>query len=455
MVNNGPSDAQGVVLTQSWPAAAIAAGAVAGCTSTVPLVCNIGVLAAGQTRVVRVQYTVLSAAPVGNFQSTAAVTSTTTDLAPGNNQQTDTTAVGRADLVADMGTGVYSPTTANAAVVLTVTVTDNGAVAARTVVGTVQGPGRPGRTALDSVSGACGAGSTPVACDLGTLLPGESKTYTVAATMGSSPTSPVTVTSTATTTVTESSLANNGDAADLVVGGSPGGDMAVTSAAVSPASVVAGGGVTGTYTTVVQNLHGSTAASGVVLQQTIPNGLTIVGVPMVTTGSLGVGGACSVTGQVVTCTFVGPVGPGPSATIETKFTVGAGVSAGVRTSTATVTSTSVDTVPANNGMTVDVTVDVEADVEVAVDDGITMVGAGDGLSHVYVITVTNNGPSNAAGVQVSATLPAGLVASGPISSTGGVCPGLPCTIGPMVPGAAGEVKIFVPYTTLATRRGRR
>ena len=296
VVNNGPSDAQGVVLTQSWPAAAIAAGAVAGCTSTVPLVCNIGVLAAGQTRVVRVQYTVLSAAPVGNFQSTAAVTSTTTDLAPGNNQQTDTTAVGRADLVTDISTGGYSPTTANAAVVLTVTVTNNGAVAARTVVGTVQGPGGPGGIALDSVSGVCGAGSTPVACDLGTLLPGESKTYTVAATMGSSPTSPVTVTSTATTTVTESSLANNGDAADLVVGGSPGGDMAVTSAAVSPASVVAGGGVTGTYTTVVQNLHGSTAASGVVLQQTIPNGLTIVGVPMVTTGSLGVGGACSVTG---------------------------------------------------------------------------------------------------------------------------------------------------------------
>jgi uncharacterized repeat protein (TIGR01451 family) len=302
-------------------------------------------LAPGETRTVTVQYTVRSDAPVGPFQSVAAVTSTTTDVVPGNNQQTDTTAVGLADLVTDISTGGYSPTVANGVVVLTVTVTNNGAVEARDVVSSV---GVVSDLTLDSVSG-CVSGNAG-ACSLGSILPGESKTFTVTATVGGTPSSPITVTSTATTTVTESNLGNNGDTATLVIlPGTPTPvDVAVTSATVSPGLVVAGDGTTGRYTTRIENV-GTNTANSVVLTQTIPSGLTIAGPPMVVVG--GVATTCAVAGQVVTCSVTNPLGVGAGVTIETPFTVGAGVSAGTRGSTATVTTTSFDSVPANNTKT--------------------------------------------------------------------------------------------------------
>jgi uncharacterized repeat protein (TIGR01451 family) len=227
VVNNGPSDAQGVVLVQNWPTGGvIVAGTVTGCVSGVPLSCAIGTVAVGQTKEVKVQYTVPVGTLVGSFQSTASVTSATTDLTLSNNEATDTTAVGRADLVTQIGTGGYSPAATGTSVVLTVTVTNNGVVTARGVVGMLQGPGTADLTV--GVATGCTSGSDASMCGLGDVLPGQSATFTVAATTGGSANPSVTVTSSATTTVPESDASNNGDTATLVIvaTGSPSVDMA-------------------------------------------------------------------------------------------------------------------------------------------------------------------------------------------------------------------------------------
>ena len=82
-----------------------------------------------------------------------------------------------------------------------------------------------------------------------------------------------------------------------------------------------------------------------------------------------------------------------------------------------------------------------ADLGVTVSDGLASVTAGDGLSHLYTITVTNAGPSDATGVSLADSWPSGF-SQGLVVASQGSCapigsgPDFSCGLGTIAAGAS-------------------
>ena len=96
-----------------------------------------------------------------------------------------------------------------------------------------------------------------------------------------------------------------------------------------------------------------------------------------------------------------------------------------------------------------------ANLSITKTDGVTSVTAGDGVVRTYTITVTNGGPSNATGVSVSDTFPAGFTIGTVTPSQGPACTGLPnftCALGSLA--AGGSATISVTYTVPSFDHGQ-
>jgi uncharacterized repeat protein (TIGR01451 family) len=78
--------------------------------------------------------------------------------------------------------------------------------------------------------------------------------------------------------------------------------------------------------------------------------------------------------------------------------------------------------PAGESASDDTDVTPEADLAVTVSDGQALVTAGDGLTHGYLITVTNFGPSDATSVTLADEWPSGFVRGAVIPSQGTCSP---------------------------------
>ena len=97
-----------------------------------------------------------------------------------------------------------------------------------------------------------------------------------------------------------------------------------------------------------------------------------------------------------------------------------------------------------------------ADLGVSVSDGLTSVTAGDGLTHGYLITVTNAGPSDATGVILTGSWPTAL-GQGTLSPSQGTCalvgsgPDFTCDLGTIAAGAS--VSVSVTYTVAPSVAG--
>jgi uncharacterized repeat protein (TIGR01451 family) len=186
-------------------------------------------------------------------------------------------------------------------------------------------------------------------------------------------------------------------------------DLAITKTD-SPDPVTAGTNLT--YTITVNN-NGPDVASNASWSDTLPAGTAFVSLPAVagwscTTPAVGSGGT-------VTCSNASfAVG---SAVFTLTVAVDPSVASGtILSNTAAVTSDTGESSPGNESATATTTVAASADLAVTKIDTPDPVTAGTNLT--YTITVTNNGPSNAASVALSDTLPAGTTFVS-LSSPGG------------------------------------
>src|SRR5205823_870438 len=167
-------------------------------------------------------------------------------------------------------------------------------------------------------------------------------------------------------------------------------------------------GSTGSYSVTVSNI-GSVASSGLVtVTDTLPAGLT----PSVAAGT---GWSCGIAAQTVTCTRSDALAAAGSYPVIT-ITVAVGQAAATpRTNTASVSGGG-EINTGNDSASDLTTVTSQADIAVAkiVSSGSAMVGS----NIDFTITVTNAGPSNATGVQVTDQLPAGLTFVSATASAG-------------------------------------
>ena len=401
VTNNGPSTATGVQVSDPTPANLTFVSNSGACNTAFP--CNLGTMTSGQSLTITSTFST-SPSFSGTVTNTATVSATTLEPsgATANNSVGFSTNVGaQADLVVTKS----GPSSTNPGqnITYTVVVTNNGPSPATSVV--VSDP-TPVGIAFVSNSGAC---VTPYPCSIGTLNASQSATIT--STYSVPPNysgGAITNTATASSAVNDPNSANSSGSATTTVGASA--DVAVSNS--GPASASPGTNLT--YTITVSNF-GPSGASGVVVSDPTPPGLSFVSAS---------GGGC----VSFPCT-IGALAVGPPVTITAVYNLPANYAgASPITNTASVSSAS-DPNSSNNSSTASTTVVAQADLAIT-KSGPSSIVAGSNIS--YTITVTNSGSLAAANTFVSDPTPAGLT---PVSVSGGGCNAFPCSLGTLASGA--------------------
>lgn len=396
VTNYGPSDAQDVVITDPIDPDVVVLGtsgdATCNVTATDPgmfvVDCPLGALAAGASATVNILVRLAAdAGPV--IQNTAAVNSSTSDPVPGDN--TSTTQLNPA-IETDLSVvKSVSPAEVSAGQTLTynLAVRNAGPSDASNVVLSDVIP--EGLTLL-SVTGApeCTAAGNTVECNWPTFAMGAVVDLTVTARVDPDAAAG-TLTNTATVVApSDVNPSNNASSADVEVVQSA--DVVVEKRLITSSQVP---GAATTYEIVVRN-DGPSTARGVMMSDLLPDGFT--------RDDLISNGNCKSTPYNIDC---GPVDLAPGASFFANFTGHWDTSAtGAVSNTATATSVTPDPNLNNNTSTVSGTLAPSADI--AVTKVATAPTAPLGGVVTYTVTVTNNGPSAAAGVVVTDTPSDGL-----------------------------------------------
>lgn len=400
--NLGPIVATGVVVTDTLPStasfvSASGSGTVAGNVVTWPTIPTIG---AGASQ----SFTVVVTAPSsGVLTNLAAATATTPDPDLSNNNGSASTArvVTTVTTSADVRVAKSGPATAlvGSTFSYTVVVSNHGPLAAASVVVTDTLPA--GVTFVSASAGGTRTGNVVTWPSVASLASGASLTFSV--TVSAPILGTFTNLAAATSATPDPDPANNN-------GSAAGSRVTTQVVAVADVAVTKTGPTTAnlgslvTYAITVRN-HGPGTASGVVVTDTLPVGLTFVGAS----------GGATATGGVVRWPAILSL---PSGMVQT-FSLTARVDgAGLLTNLAAAASLSSDPDPSNNNGSaatsrVTTVVAALADV-VAVKTGPASVDAGAPVS--YQITVSNSGPNPALDVVVTDTLP---TAATWVSATGG------------------------------------
>ncbi len=387
VTNEGPSDAQDVMVTDLLPEAMRYAGGDVACGGEGTLVtCDVGVLPAGSSRTLLIQTTVASDLPDNTILTNAATVSSPTASDP----VSDTVDVtvrqpvnGLVDLVIDK----QGPVQATAGQVLTYTlvVTNLGPATATDVQIVDALPYEVIGMATSASQGSC---NNSVVCQLGELEVGMSATVVITGWVRTETLSGTQVLNRAVVNSNNSEL-NPGDnigTHETMVEAF----VAVTiEKSVQPAAVAPGGALS--YRIVVQN-HGPSLAHNVVVTDVLPVEL---GSPQVTSSR----GAC-VDGV---CTL-GDMPPGETVTI---------LILGSASLTATGRFTNTALLATDTALDPESVTEAEAGIAVGDNADLIMqkmapatVSAGDIFT--YVLTARNAGPSSAVNVHVEDTLPDGV-----------------------------------------------
>jgi uncharacterized repeat protein (TIGR01451 family) len=218
----------------------------------------------------------------------------------------------------------------------------------------------------------------------------------------------------------------------------PSADLAISTTA-SAASVTLGNNVT--FSLSVTN-NGPTGASGVVVSDTLPAGLSLVSVSATQ-------GTCAGT-TTVSCA-VGSLAKGGSAVISLVARTSA---PGTISNTASVRATEPDPNIANNTGTALISVSQGATADLV----LTLAGSGTSVPintlYGYTITLRNAGPSPATKVSFTDALPAGLwvySVTGTVSGTCTLGSALTCTLtNPLGSGSSAQIVVWVVAQVRAT-----
>ncbi|MEZ4870007.1 MAG: DUF4347 domain-containing protein [Caldilineaceae bacterium] len=386
--NRGPSDAIGVVVSDTLPAvleSVSGAASQGSCTNSGgSFACALGTVPAGATAYIAVNGYVAA-------DATGVFTNTATLVGTGLTANVTTTVL----LDADLALVKRATPTVNAGepITYTLTVYNNGPSAATNVIVTDT---LPSGVTLASAGGGdgCGTGPNPVTCTVSNLSAGQSVTFTLVVTSSNDLETGLSLENAAVATadVADSNLSNNQATADTSI---------LTHAALTlqkqgPVAVIAGAEMT--YTIVIRN-SGPSAARGVVMEDDLPAGVQLVDAWVERTGAtpaLCGNSACQ----------VGALAVDEMVTVTLTALTNAELAAGtVLTNTATVFSVTPEDNLLDNSDSVTTTVTVQTNLTLTKQGPLT---ANAGSAIDYTIVVQNDGPSVARNVAVSDLLPAEL-----------------------------------------------
>ena len=415
VANNGPGDASGVQLTDLLPAGLTISGtpvASAGAYTVATGVWDIGALANGASATLDLTGTVDAGTEGDTITNTAALSAVAeTDVDPSNDSASVAVVVGGGvDIAVTKALTVGSSTpAATDPLTFQVTATNNGPGEATGVEVTDLLPA--GLTISGTPVASAGAYTVATGVwDIGALANGASATLDLTATVDAGTEGDTITNAAAVTAVTETDTEPSNDSASVAVVVGGGVDIAVTKAlTVGTSAPNPTDGLT--YQVTVTN-NGPLTATGVLVTDLLPAGLTPTGVPVADAGT-----SYNATTGVWA---IGTLAPLASVTLDLSGTVDAGTEGDTITNTATVTNVDeTDVDPSNDSASVAVVVGGGVDIAVTktLTDGSDEPDPADELT--FRVTATNNGPLDANGVVVTDLLPAGFTVSGtPVASAG-------------------------------------
>lgn len=383
VTNNGPSDAENVVVTDTLPASVTYGSDDSSCSHALGIVtCSVGTLAGGASQEIAITVGIAPDA-TGVMTNNAEVTSATSDPNAANDIAFEDTTVGSAaDLVLSKVDGP-DPAIAGDSLVYTLTVTNSGPSSAEDVQVV---DNLPADVIYQSDNAGCTENAGVVTCALGLI--GAGGESTVAITTGVAPGAAGTITNTAgvSADTPDPNTENNAATAETTINAEA--DLSLSKVG-TPDPVPAGASLT--YALTVTNT-GPSDATGVQVVDTLPPGLIF---QSATAG-------CAHSAGAVTCAL-GTVAAG----VVTPVTITALVDTdapGSLENAAEVSADTPDPNTADNNAAATTTVVQEADLSLDKEGTPDALTAGELVT--YTLIVANNGPSNASGVVVADTLPA-------------------------------------------------
>ncbi len=394
--NAGPSDAQDVTVTDTLPDQVTLVEATAPYTYAAPdLIWNLGTLPADETRVLTVVVTVNSDAS-GSIVNSASITSTTTDPNPSaddDEESTDTTS--SADL-SIRKSAVPTTAVAGAPLTYTLVISNAGPSDAQdvTVTDTL-----PDQVTLVEATAPYTYAAPDLIWDLGTLPADETRVLTVVVTVNSDASGSIVNSASVTSTTTDPDPGEDDDEESTDVSSSA--DISIEKV-VTPITARPGDPLT--YTLVVSNA-GPSDAQDVVVTDTLPDQVTLVE---------------ATAPYTYTAPYLmwnlGTLPPDATRVLTVVVTVNPDASGSI-VNTASVTSTTTDPDPESGDDDDDGETVLDALADVWVEKSVAPTGPvnpGDVIT--WTISYGNLGPTLAAEVNITDTLPAGLAYGGVVSA---------------------------------------
>jgi len=399
VANDGPSNATGVVVIDTLPSEvsieSVSSSQGNVCDQGGPVVCGLGLLTVGASVKITIVVTV-DAGAAGTIQNTAEVAGEQTDPDTENNLVMRITSVDQIGALPFVKLDDPDPVVAGTDLNYTLHVSNTGPSNATSVNLVDTLPNEVAFVTATTTLGSCNHLAGTVACNLGNMPVGTEATVGIL----------VKVDSTILGQINNSAIVNAAGVMpsqvnqnSTVIGSA---DLEIKNVA-QPDPVVAGQSMT--YTIDVTN-NGPSLAENVVVNNPLPPGVTFNSSP-----------DCSLVGATIICSL-GDIGA--TETISTTILVDVDpATTGLILSVASVLSDTPDPSPANNSNLAAANVVAVADLGIDKSGNATEIVAGTNLT--YTLIINNDGPSDATGVEVLDTLPAGLNLISTSTSQGSGC----------------------------------